>query len=322
MRRGLDLAEHRQLAQAEVQLEQARALMPHDVEVLTALAKVKARIRELPAAITIFREVIAAVPRSGDAHLNLAIALADNSDLSSALDEATKAIELSPVSAPAHLNRARILADLHRLDEARSEFKIASHLAPSNPDCFYYWAFVEKDSGNLRKESELLSNVVRLQPQSEKALRLLADSLLDQERQPEAIAVWRRLLEINPGSSEATYGLAQALRRTNGEESRSLLERFRSLKQRDGQLEEVKSLGNQAYLAMNAGHWSEAALSLRKAIRQCGNCEVLAELHKDLGLALCHSGNVVEGKEELQVALRLNPSDRDTLQALRAISHQ
>jgi cytochrome c-type biogenesis protein CcmH/NrfG len=77
---------------------------------------------------------------------------------------------------------------------------------------------VEKDSGNLGKESELLMTVVRLQPRNEKALSLLANCLLDQSKQSESIAAWRRLLKINPNSSEATYGLAQALRSTDPQE--------------------------------------------------------------------------------------------------------
>ena len=99
-----------------------------------------------------------------------------------------------------------------------------------------------------------------------------------------------------------------------------MLQRFLALKQRDDQLEHVKSLGNQAYVAMNKGQWSEAISCLSEAINQCGDCEVLADLHKDLGLALCHSGSIAEGKKELQIALHLNPSDRDTLQALNAVS--
>jgi tetratricopeptide (TPR) repeat protein len=322
LKQGLDLAEHGQLAQAEVELEKARTLAPGDVDVLTALAKVKGRIGELPAAIVLFRQVIAENPLSADAHVNLAIALADTSDLLGALDEASKAVELSPESAAAHLNKARILDDLHRLDEARVEFANASRIQPSNPDCFYYWALIEKDSGDLAKESELLMNVVRLQPRNENALSLLANSLLDQSKQSESITIWRRLLKINPNSTVATYGLAQALRRTDPQESRRLLGHLHVLKQRDDDLERVKSLGNQAYAAMNAGQWADAVPPLREAIKKCGGCEVVADLHKDLGLALCHIGNLREGKAELQVALQLNPSDRDTLQALTAISHQ
>ena len=82
------------MAQAESELEQARALTPDDVEVLTALAKVKGRMHELPEAIVIFRQLAAALPRSADAHLNLAIALADNSELPAALahDKSNRAI--------------------------------------------------------------------------------------------------------------------------------------------------------------------------------------------------------------------------------------
>jgi len=322
MKRGLDLAAHGELAQSEILLEQAREAAPDNLEVLTSLAKVKGRLGEMQASIVIFREVLARTPGSAEAHLNLAIALADSSDLAGALEEASKAVELSPGFASARLNRARILVDLHRPDEATADFEIASRLEPTNPDCFFYSALAEKEIGNFAKESALLRKLLRLQPENVKALGLLADALENQSRQSEAIAVWRRWLQIDPNSSEATYGLAQALRKTEPNESERLLERFKELKQRDKQLEQVKVLGNQAYVSMMNGQWAAAVSPLRDAIVQCGNCEVLADLHKDLGLALLHTGNAREGRAELRTALRLNPSDRDALKGLAAISPQ
>ena len=318
---GVKLAAQGQLAQAEVVLEKARAASPHNTEVLTALAKVKGRIGELPAAIALFREVADATPHSTDAHLNLAMALADSSDLNGALAEVSKTIDLSPKLGLAHLNRARILADLHRLDEATAEFARASELAPKNPDCFFYWALVEKERFNYAKESELLRAAVKLQPHDEKLLNLLGESLLNESKVSEAVAVWRRLLIINPNSSEATYSLSQALRATDAPESKRLLERYHALQQREKQLNQVNTLGNRAYEAFNDHRWAEAIAALREGITLCGDCTMQAKLHKNLGLALCQSGDLHAGESELRIALRLDPADRDILRALAAIPH-
>jgi protein O-GlcNAc transferase len=322
MSQGMSLAAQGQLAQAELLLEKARQTEPKNAEVLTALAKVKDREGELPAAIAIFREVANATPRSTEAHLNLAMALADNGDLNGALPEVSRAVELSPKLASAHLNRARILADLRRAEDARAEFVIASRLAPANPDCYFYWALVEKEKDNYVKESDLLRTVIRLQPDNEKALNLLGQSLFDESKEQEAVAVWRRVLRINPDSSEATYSLSLALRNTEPQESKRLMARFHELQEREKLLHQVNTLGNQAYTEINDRRWPEAIATLREGIRLCGDCQMQATFHKDLGLALCYSGELHEGETELRTALRLNPADPDILKALATISHQ
>ena len=322
MSEGMSLAAQGQLAQAELVLERARQTDPKNAEVLSALAKVKDREGELPVAIAIFREVVNEDPRSTDAHLNLAMALADNGDLNGALPEASRAVELSPKLASAHLNRARILADLHRFEDARAEFLIASRLAPANPDCYFYWALVEKENDNYTKESDLLRTVVRLQPNNDKALNLLGQSLFDESKELEAVAAWRRVLSINPNSSDATYSLSMALRNTDPQESKRLMDHFHELQQREKLLHQVNTLGNRAYTEINDRRWPEAIATLREGIRLCGDCQMQATLHKDLGLALCYSGELHEGETELRIALRLNPADPDILKALAMISHQ
>jgi tetratricopeptide (TPR) repeat protein len=318
----MNLAFEGQLGQADILLEKARAVAPHNTQVLTALAKVKGRVGELPASIALFREVASATPRSTEAHLNLAMALADNKDLNGALEEASRAVELSPKLASAHLNRARILADMHRASDARAEFATVSRLTPNDSDCYFYWALIERENDNYAKESSLLQTVVRLQPENEKALNLLGQSLMNEGKEAEAIAAWRRVLKLDPNSSEATYSLSLALRTTNDQESKRLMARFHELQQRDKQLHQVNTLGNQAYEAMNNRQWPEAITLLKQALEQCGDCELLATIHKDLGLSFCQNGDLKQGEAELRIAQRLNPADPDTLKALAAIPHQ
>jgi tetratricopeptide (TPR) repeat protein len=316
MKDGQDLAAQGRFAEAEVPLKQAAELAPENYALLTLLGKVEGRIGKHADAIALFRRVVSAKPKSADAHVNLAIAFADAGNLEEALKETSTAVLLSPKLASAHLNRARVLADLHRPEEAEKEFAIAHQLAPNNPDCLFYWALLEKDRGNLEKQTSLFQQLVRLQPNNQVALLLLAQSLQRESKHAETIAVLRRILQLKPDSSNALYMLSMELRRTNPEESKKLQQEFETQKHKEADLAQVKSLGNEAYVAANKQDWPEAIRILKKALESCENCEVAAGLHKNLGLALCNNGNLDEGKQELQEALKLNPNDSDIVKAL------
>jgi tetratricopeptide (TPR) repeat protein len=322
MKAGQDLAAQGRFAEAEVPLKQAAELAPENYALLTMLGKVESRLGKHADAIALLRRVVAGQPKVADAHLNLAIALADAGNLEEALKETTIAESLSPKSVSAHLNKARILADLHRPDEAEKEFAATRQLAPHNPDNLLYWALLEKDRGNLPKQTELFQELVRLQPKNEKALLLLAQSLQQQSKGPETIAVLRRLLQVNPNSENAIYMLSMELRRTHPDESKKLQEDFEAQKRKDAAVAQVKSLGNEAYVAAGKQNWPEAIRILKQAVAACDNCELAAALHKNLGLALCHNGNLDEGKQELEVALKLNPKDADVVKALNMVAQK
>jgi tetratricopeptide (TPR) repeat protein len=322
MKEGQDLAAQGRFAEAEVPLKQAAELAPDNYALLTLLGKVEGRVGKHADAIALFRRVVSAQPKTADAHVNLAIALADGGDLEGALKETSTAVLLSPKLASAHLNRARVLADLHRPEEAEKEFAVAHQLAPNNPDCLFYWALLEKDRGNLEKQTALFQQLVRLQPDNLVALLLLAQSLQRESKHPETIAVLRRILQLKPDSANALYMLSMELRRTNPEESKKLQQDFETQKRKEADLAQVKSLGNEAYVAANKQDWPEAIRILKKALESCENCEAAATLHKNLGLALCNNGNLDEGKRELQVALKLNPTDTDVVKALNVAQKQ
>ena len=305
---AMGLAARGELGQAEILLEQARTAAPHNTEVLTALAKVKDRVGESQDAIAIFRQVADATPRSGEAHLNLAMALADSKDLTGALDEVSKAVELAPKLASVHLNRARILADMHRTDEARTEFALASRLAPTNADCYFYWALVEQEKENYAKESSLLQSVVASSAQQYEGAESTGREPLER--------VERRWRPLRSGGTCSRSIPTQAKRPIASRwrcETRTIKspdgswQRFHALQQQEKTVKQVNDLGNQAYHAMNNRQWPEAISLMRQALALCGDCQYQATLHKDLGLALCQSGDMQQGETELRIGPSIEP---------------
>ena len=96
MQQGQELAAQGRFAEAEVPLKQAAELAPENYALLTLLAKIEDRVGKHADAISLFRRVASGQPKSADAHVNLAIALADAGDLEEALKETSTAALLSP----------------------------------------------------------------------------------------------------------------------------------------------------------------------------------------------------------------------------------
>jgi tetratricopeptide (TPR) repeat protein len=319
LEQGRKLLEAGKLAEAELVLDRAEKLAPSDPVILTLDAKVKGRLGEYSSAVDLLKRVIRLTPQSAQAHVDLAIALADSGDLNSALAETATAISIAPALAIAHLNRARILSDMKQDREADDEFALAARVAPSNPDCYFYWAFAERAQGNVPKEGELLQKVVKLQPSNFKAHLMLASSLLDQNRTAEAIAELRTALAINANSTEAIYKLSRALRTIDPEESKKLRDQFERLKTQNSVVDRAKALANEAFHAFTVQDLRASIRLYDEAVETCGDCEIESTLHRDLGLTLCRDGQIERGAEELRKALALNPEDRDAAKALEAI---
>jgi tetratricopeptide (TPR) repeat protein len=305
LEQGRKLLEAGKLAEAELVLDRAE--------------KVKGRLGEYSSAVALLRRVTGLTPESDQAHVDLAIALADSGDLNGALAETATAISIAPGLAIAHLNRARILSDMKQDREAGDEFVSAARLAPDNPDCYFYWSFAERAKGNFTKEGELLQKVVKLEPGNVKAHLRLANNLLDQNRTAEAVAELRAALAIDPNSAQANYSLSRALHNTDPEESKRLRAQFDRLKAQNSVVDQAKALGNQAFHAFTVQDWRESVRLYSEALETCGDCEIEGTLHRDLGLTLCRDGQIERGAEELRKALALNPEDRDAAKALDAI---
>jgi Flp pilus assembly protein TadD len=270
-------------------------------------------------ALPYFRKVAELDPKSPGAHLNLGIALADQLDLKGALSEFSAAVRLDPNSVPAHYNKGRALLDLQRSDESKTELEMATRLDPRSAESFYLLGMLAKRSGNTAESIQQFQKAVALNPKNAEASDMLGQQLLHEGDTAGAITQWRKVIQLQPTNGEALYNLARLLSKSNPDEAKGLEDRLEALKAEQHVMDRAQLLGNFGLASASAHDWPQAVSKLRDALQICGNCSALPQLHKDLGLIYCHSGDYTSGRAELVLAQKLSPGDADVAKALQLL---
>lgn len=319
LQEGTRLAEQKRFAEAQVPLKKALADAPANFNVLLTLGKVDARLGELDQGIRLLCKAAAIEPEDAEVHFDLALALAGAGRLPEALKEISIAEKLKPKSEETHLHRGRMLAQLNHPAQAASEFAVAKSLDPRDPRVYFYWALLERDQGNLQKETQLLQALTRVGPYSSIAFYLLGKSLSSQGKIDEAILALKTAIKLNPNASEATYLLAMDMRKKDPEAAKVLMRRFQRLREQQAGLSHIEALALRAVHDAAKGDSEDAVELFHKALAECNGCSVEEVLRRNLGLTLCRSGRIVEGTTELKKALKLDPDDAETAKALRAL---
>jgi tetratricopeptide (TPR) repeat protein len=316
---GLILAQQQKYAAAEAELQKALQLTPNDERTLSAMGKVECRLGKNSEGIGLLERVAAMQPESAAAHLDLAIAEADSYDLKHALVEAETAVRLAPNAAATHFNRGELLFDLGRPTEARQEFETVVRLAPEMPRPHYYLALIDKQAGDYEAAVRNLQVVVKDEPRNVMAWHLLGQCLESESKHADAIGAWKQALTINPQYTQTLWSLGHALKNSDPQEGATLLERFDEIQKRNKILDRAATLNNDAAALMRQGEWDSATAKLKEALQICANCAVSQDIHKNLGLAYCHAGDLEGGEKELRLAEAAKPGDPDVARALTLI---
>jgi tetratricopeptide (TPR) repeat protein len=316
---GLILASQSRYAEAGQALAKAVQLDPKNPGSLSAYGMVLVRLNRGSDALNYFRKVTELDPRSPGAHLNLGIALADQFDLNGALAEFSEAVRLDPNNAVARYNKGRVLLDLQRNRDAKPELEAATHLDPGSSDSWYLLGLISRQAGDTDESIRQFEHALAIKPDNAEALFMLGQELARKGDDAGAIKQWRRAIEIRPQYNEAIYSLARLMAKSDPEEAKRLQARFQDLQAQQHIMDRAQTLGNFALASADAHDWPQAIAHLKEALDVCGNCSVLAHLHKDLGLIYCHSGDFTKGRIELLEAQKLSPGDEDVEQALRLL---
>jgi tetratricopeptide (TPR) repeat protein len=281
---------------------------------------VEARLGKTGEAIVQFRKVIELEPGSSEGHLNLGIALADHLNLEGALAEFSEAVRLRPASSAAHYNKGRALFDLRRIDAAEKELGTAVQLDARAAPALYLLALCAKQQGQFDRSADFAREALAIDPRNSDAEYLLGQNLAKLGKESEAFGHWKKALALDPNHSEALYNLARGLSKTDPEASKDYQARFVALQQRRQMTDRAGTLANFALDAAAARDWEEAIAKLNEAVEVCGNCPSKADIHKDLGLIYCRSGNLAKGEQQLRLADGLKPNDPDITKSLAIIA--
>lgn len=205
--RGIELADRGWLDEAVSEFKKAIALDPASAHAHDNLATVLAEKGELTDALFEYVEALKSDEGSATARHYLASFLASQGhDLAVALYR--KAIELEPEFPDAHLNLAMSLADHGRLDEALLELEIAHKQAPEDALIQHELACCLIDLERYPEAIGHLKKVVKATPEHVEAHVDLGIAYTAQGFYAEAETTFQRALEIDAHDFATHYHLA------------------------------------------------------------------------------------------------------------------
>jgi protein O-mannosyl-transferase len=231
---------------------------------------------------TLFRHAIAVTKDNYVAHYNLGQTLSSQGRIQEAVEHYNATLRRKPDHEGAHNNLGLTFALQGRWEEATSHYMAALRANPGNPDVHFNMGIALMNLGDMTNAVGHIGVTVRHLPSHPLAHRYLGDALAGAGRVQEAIAQYRKALNINSNQPEVLNSLAWLLAThpdagvRNGKEAVQFAERA-------CQLTEFKSsllLGTLAAAYAEAGqfeHAVQAARQARNVATEQGNRELAAK---------------------------------------------
>ncbi len=313
---GLLLQKQGSLAEAEQQFRASIKIDPRYADAFDALGNLQRKNGHSAEAIATLQQAVALEPSSAQYHLDLGLALQDKSDRPMAFQEFSEAARLDPNLSAAHYNLGHFFFDSGKYDDAERQLQAALNLQPDNSGALFYLGATAAQEGQIERSIELLKKTVALQPNNADAQYLLGQNLARNGDNGGAIRHWKAAVEARPDFSQALFSLAKALNKIHDPEAKIYQDRFEAVLKNEQTTDRVTELGNVALQSADAQKWPEALAQMNEAIELCGGCPQSAHLHKNLGLFYVRMDKKAEAKQELQIALTLDPNDADAKDAL------
>lgn len=120
-------------------------------------------------------------------------------DLGQLVADLEKKAAANPNSAPDWINLGNIYFDSQQPLKAISAYEHALHLAPKNADVLTDLGIMYRETGQFEHAVDCFRKAVAINPEHENALYNEGVVMLnDLKKKAEAVAVWQKLLELNP----------------------------------------------------------------------------------------------------------------------------
>jgi len=199
--------------QAAAEYRKALELDPDFSPSRSALINAQFRKGDLDGALVEARKLAAAAPNSGDAQVLLGELLLRKNDYEAAVAPLEKAAKLLPGSAEAHYYLGRAYHFTGRAKEALAPYEKAVQLAPNNLDFRTTYGLILGQNGQYDKAAAELQKVVASPGYKNTAgftnLGFVYRSM-EPPRNDDAIAAYKKALELDAKNGQAALGLAWA----------------------------------------------------------------------------------------------------------------
>ena len=164
--------------------------------------------------LSYFSHIVSLNPMARNAHLNLSKALMRADRLEEALAAARIALKQRPDEARSYTWVGHVLANLKRLEEAEENFQRALEIDPSRKKEIRGLVFLGRMSWQweqIEAAERYLRRALELDPRNREALEYLARSCLSRKRYQEALDLYRKLSEVDPGNATTHNNIAGLL---------------------------------------------------------------------------------------------------------------
>ena len=258
-----------------------------------------------------FERALSVAPNNADA-LNLyGATLLQGRQAARALEYLQRAAHLKRSSPGIVANLAQAYFVLKRYDEASEAFRKASRLDPRS----LHYPLGSANSlamlGKFELAEEVLQKLAARFPQSTLVWFNLGNVQRDQHRITEALASYRRAIELDPNEVEARNSLACVLHKSMQFEEAE--REYRTCL--DVAPDFLIARCNLASVVMDLGRFDEGEMLCRDVISRAPD---LALAHSFLGVALSHQGRLRAALASYEIAAQLAPDDAKIAQACGA----
>lgn len=258
-------------------------------------------LRRLPYLLLFSLLIGSFMAAAGDAELEKAIRAHQSGDLRTAEAGYRDFLRRYPKVFEIRSNLGAILAQGGRYVEAIAEYQAALEISPSNSGILLNLALAHYKAGQVPAAVQRLEKLQALAPDHLQGRLLLADCLLQMNKNDRVIELLRPLAAQRPNDLAVAYMLGTALvRDSQVAEGQKLLDRILSV----GDSAEARLLVGTAKYGL--GDFAEALADFQKAVELNPK---LPSANGYLGRALLATGDMAGAAIALKNELRQNPND-------------
>lgn len=265
--------------------------------------------------LTLFGHVVSLNPEARDAHLNLSSALWNAGRFEEALEAGRTAVAQRPDSAFAHSNLGLSLTALDRFEEAETAFGRALEIDPRHRNSHQNLAQLRSRQGRYDEAAEHHRRAIEIDPDYALGWAGLANAHSLAGRHEEAAEAAGKSLSADAQSPNAAilhHIRAEALRRQQRHDEALAL--YRKALEIDSRLAQASAGMGVALFELE--RYGEAIASMERALVLAPELPAASSLHQLTGRALQELGRLDEAAEQFARTLELDPRDTESLDRL------